>query len=190
MYEGFSIASGIVTAVANFIYMASIWNGKTTPMRGSWITWAMLDSVLFIGMLSKGTLNGQMIASTTTSIIIACMSLRWGNPGWSTLEKWCLAILPFGLLLWYVTDNAVWNIANTLTLIAIGCWPTYESMWQDPSRESRLAWTLMLVSSLLMFPAIRIWEFSQAGFAEAAQPIVWLLTQLPVMYLLWVHARR
>ena len=189
MQERFSIVSGIILLIANGIYIVSILRGKTQPTRGSWITWAVLDIVLIFGMFSKSTLNGQVLVGSLTSLVIACMSFRWGKPGWSILEKACLAVLPFGLLLWYFTNDAVWNIAITLTLIAIGCWPTYESMWEDPSRENRATWTLAFISSLVMLPAIRTWTFSADSISEWAQPIVWLVTQIPIMYLLWVHQK-
>ena len=191
MQERFSIVSGIILLIANGIYIVSILRGKTQPTRGSWITWAALDLALLAGMFDKHTLNGQVVVGTVTSSITALMSFRWGKPGWSTLrlagkkipiEKICLGTLPFGLVLWWFTRNADWNIVVSNALIAFACLPTYASMWEDPTRENRSAWTLAFISSLVLLPAIHAWTI-----ADATQPLVWLVTLIPIVYMVWLH---
>ena len=189
--QALSFLSGAILFGANLIYIISTIRGKTQPTRGSWITWAILDIAVVTGMYVQDALNGQVIAGTVTSCIVAIMSFRWGKPGWSTLrmvgkdipiEKICLWTLPFGLMLWWFTRNADWNIVVSNLLIAFACLPMYASAWEDPTRESRAAWTLMLVSSFIMIPAIPAWTI-----ADATQPIVWLTTQLPIVYMVWLH---
>ncbi|MBI4068500.1 hypothetical protein HY413_03785 [Candidatus Kaiserbacteria bacterium] len=189
--QALSFLSGAILLGANLIYIIRIWQGETKPIRGSWITWAVLDIALIAGMYIKDAVNGQVVAGTVTSSIIAGMSICWGKPGWSTLrlrskeipiEKICLWVLPFGLALWWFTRNADWNIIVSNTLIAFACLPTYASAWKDPKREDKTAWTMMLISSLVMLPAIRAWTI-----ADATQPIVWLVTQIPMVYIVWLH---
>ena len=167
--------------------------GATRPTRGSWITWATLDMVILAGMYASGTVNGQIIGGTLSSAMIMVLAcLGWGKPGWTKLEKICLAILPIGLLLWWLTTDPWWSIVISLILLTIGCWPTYESAWIDPTRESKAAWTLMLLSSLFILPtlpAIHTWTI-ETGVTVAAQPIVFFATQLPMMYLLWIRSYR
>lgn len=184
--ETLSILSGVVLGAANLIYIVSTIRGNTKPTRGSWVTWAVLDAVLLWSMYTKHVVNGQVIAGLASSAAVATLSLfpRWGKPGWTKIEKICLAAMPLGLALWWLEHDASWGIGIFLLLIAIGCLPTYESAWIDPGRESRWAWTLSFFSSVIMTCALTDWSF-----ASAAQPVVWLLTQIPMMYFVWLHKK-
>jgi len=192
MIFSLSIAAGITALLANASYIVSILRGKTQPTRGSWITWGLLDVAVLAGMHVSGTVNGQIVGGTIGSVcvmILAC--LGWGKPGWTQLEKMCLCILPVGLFLWWITDIPALSIGISLILIIVGCFPTYESAWHKPSRESRSAWTLMTISSLLMLPtlpAVYTWWSLEPGITVVAQPLVFFLTQIPMVYFVWFHS--
>lgn len=197
MHGPFATLAGICTIVASTMYIVGILRGNTKPPKGSWITWAVVDIALLIGMFSKDTSNAQIIASTVASTIVASLSLRWGRPGWLPVEKICLAILPFGLGLWWFTREANWNILISLGLITLGCLPTYQSMYANPEYENRASWTVAFIGSALMLFALppmtewfpRSWETLEMFIALVLQPLVWFGTIVPMMYLLWMRPR-
>ncbi len=190
MQNVFALAAGILLFVSLIIYIVSIVCGKTVPTRGSWVTWATVDTALIIGMYAEGTVNPQILVGAMGTIMVALLSFRYGTPTWTWLEKTSLKILPVGLLLWGVSGNARWNISISLILITIGCLPTYQSMWEKPELEDRVAWTTAFVSSIAMVLALPPITFAWEMIEVSAQPITFLLTQIPIMYLLWVRPKK
>ena len=86
---------------------------------------------------------------------------------------------------WFIwaTLDAI-AMLTSLSAIAIGTVPTLVSAWQDPSRESWLAWTIGTAASVCSVLAITEWSLS-----VAAQPIVFLAINGAVTSVLYVRPR-
>ncbi len=179
------VLSGIFSVVALVPYVRSIIKGETKPAKSTWLIWAVLDIMIFTGMLAEGTLNGQIIGVIFGTWTVVVLAMKYGIPGWTRLDKWCLSGTSFGILLWLIFNNPVWSIVVALSIMSVGSIPTFASVWHDPSRENKLAWTLVFVSSITAVMVIP----GKWTLANAAQPIVFLAISAVMMYLLHIRPR-
>ena len=157
---------------------------RTTPMKASWIIWTTLDTITLAGMIAKGTVNGQMIGTIIGAYITVGLVLKFGKSGWTKLDKRCLGGAALGITLWALTRNPVAGIATSCAVLFLGSIPTFESAWEDPSRENRAAWTLYWLSCLSALAAIPAWTI-----ADALQPITFATVETTMMVILYIRPR-
>ena len=179
-----SALSGLIFLVAYVPYVRSILKGKTKPMKASWIIWGSLDTITIAGMYFKDSLNGQIIGAIIGAWSVIILSLKYGSPGWTLLDKLCLAGAALGVILWKTFDDPVFGIVTSQIVIFLGSTPTFVSAWQDPSRENASAWILYWVSCLVALLALPAWTFE-----DAAQPICFTAIESIMMFILFIKPR-
>jgi hypothetical protein len=185
MKETFSVIAGILTVVSLIPYIRAILRKETKPAKASWLIWASLNSIILVGMFFKGSVNGQILGSVIGNWIVLVLALKRGTPGWTRIDKSCLCGAVIGIVLWKLFDDPVFGIATSLIVAFFGSIPTFVSAWKDSSRENKLAWTIVWVSCVFTIVAIPRWTV-----ADAAQPIVFLVNDTVMMYILYIHPRR
>lgn len=181
----FSVLAGVIWVIAFVPYVASIFKGKTKPMKASWLIWLTIDYITFAGMIAKHSLNGQMIGVVSGGTVVLVLALIYGDRGWSNLDRLCLGGAVFGVILWGIFRDPNFGIAVALTVGIIGSFPTYVSAWRDPSRENRAGWTLFFISCVFAIMAI-----PKITFQDVAQPIAFFVIEAIMIYILYIHARK
>lgn len=177
-----SLTAGILYVVGYIPYIHSILKGTTKPVLSSWLIFATLDIITIAGMLSKDVLSGQMIGATAGSGIIATLAFVRGTSGWKALDIVCVTGAVIGLLLWTFSGDATLSIFLNISVMFIGCIPTFVSAWKNPLHENKVTWLIQLVSCVLQVIAIPSWTL-----AGASQPIGFLLMESIMVYLVWVR---
>ena len=185
LYMALMVFSGVLSVVALVPYARSIIKGETKPAKATWLIWAILDTMVFAGMLAEGTLNGQMPGVIVGTWVVLALAMKYGTPGWTRLDKLCLGATSIGIVLWLVFNNPVWSIVVALSVMSVGSAPTFVSTWRDYTRENKLAWTLVFVSSVAAVLAIP----GKWTLANAAQPIVFLAISVVMMFLLHIKPK-
>lgn len=180
-----SVLAGALEIIGFLPYIRAILKGETKPMKASWIIWATLDAITLAGMYAENTVNGQILAAVIGASTVTVLAMRYGTPGWTTLEKYCLVGAVLGIGLWQVFGSPVLGIVTSLSLISLGSIPTFLSAWHDPSKEDRTGWTFFWLSSIAAVSAIPSWTL-----ADAAQPITFLSLISIMMYLLFLRPRK
>ncbi|MBI5045539.1 MAG: hypothetical protein HZC14_00840 [Candidatus Niyogibacteria bacterium] len=178
-----SVISGILFAAAYIPYIRTILNGKTKPAKASWIIWASLDAIIIAGMMAENSVNYQIICAFLGSSAVATLSLKYGIPGWSVLDKACFIGAILGIILWGTFNNPLFGIIISLGVMFVGSVPTFVSVWKDPSHEDRFAWTLFWLSCVVAIPAIPHWTV-----ANAAQPLTFFAIETVMMYILFIKS--
>ncbi len=176
--------SGIVMLVAFIPYVMAIIGKQTRPSKASWIVWATLDLITLAGMFAKGTVNGQIVGTTIGALSVAALSFRYGKPGWSTLDRFCIGCAGLAIVLWQVFNSPVVGLSMSLIATCIAATPTWVNAWHRPEEEDKLAWTLYWVSCVLAVIAIPSWTM-----AHAAQPMTFLAIESTMMFILFVRPR-
>ncbi|MDP3052194.1 MAG: hypothetical protein Q8N42_01665 [bacterium] len=185
MKDILSVIAGILCIIGSIPYVYAILRGKGKPTKATWFVWASLDIITLAGMFAKYSVNGQILGSAISSFVIAILSLKYGKPGWSKTDKFCLIGAGFGIGLWQIFSNPVLGIVISLGAMFIGSFPTFTSAWKDPSREDKQAWTIFLVACVCSIIAIPQWTL-----AHAAQPLVFFAITAIMMYILYIHERK
>lgn len=179
-----SVIAGVLFFVAFIPYIRAILRKETKPAKASWLIWATLDTITLLGMHNKDTLNGQIIGAVLGAWVVALLALKYGTPGWTKLDKFCLAGAILGIVLWQVFDDALFGIMISSIVVFLASFPTFISAWKDPSREDKLAWTIFWISCVCATIAIPQWTL-----ADATQPITFLAIESIMMYILYFHKK-
>jgi hypothetical protein len=173
------LISGVLGVLGFVPYILAILRGNAQPKKASWIPWGILNFIVFLGMMEKGAPLIQIGAITLGSWIVAGLSLKYGKPGWSKLDKFCLASAVLAIGAWKLLGDSNFGIGISLVGLFVSGLPTWESAWKTPEKENRAAWIMFATSSLLALLAI-----STFTMARAAQPIEFLLNQAVTVLLL------
>lgn len=184
MKETLSILAGLLFVAAFVPYIRAILRKETKPAKASWLIWASLDTITLVGMFFKHSVNGQIIGAVFGAWTVAALALKYGTPGWTKLDKFCLGSAVLGIVFWQVFGDPVFGIATSLGVILIGSIPIFTSAWKDPSRENKLAWTIFWISCVCAVIAIPRWTL-----AGAAQPITFFVIETIMIYILFVRPR-
>lgn len=179
-----SILSGIVFIVGYVPYIRAILQGQTKPQKASWIIWEALNVIVLAGMYSKHAVNGQIVAVTIGTAVIALLSLKYGKPGWTILDRLCLVGAGLAIVLWQVFDSPTIAILTCLVASLTGAVPTFVNVWHRPGEENKVAWTLYWVSCVMAVIAAPSWSL-----VDAAQPLTFFTIETIVMFLLFVKPR-
>ena len=185
IYKFFSVVSGIVFASAFVPYIIAIVKRETKPVISSWVIWATLDTIAFVAMWVKETINGQIAAAVILSWSVVVLAMIFGEKGWTRLDKACLAVASLGVILWLAFNNAVFGIIASQSAIFIGSIPTFRHALKKPAEENKLAWFLYWLSCP---PAVYA-AMQQASFEALAQPINFLIIESIMVYLLFFKKR-
>lgn len=184
MHKLLGITAGILFLVAFAPYILAIVRNQTKPARASWIIWACLDSITIAALYQEEAINGQLIGAVTGAWIIVILAFIYGTPGWSKLDVFCLVGAAFGIGLWWYLQSPLAGAIVSLSVVFIGAIPTFVSAWKDPSKEDKLAWFIFWLSCVFAVAAIPRWTI-----ADAMQPLVFLLIESIMVYLLFIWPR-
>jgi hypothetical protein len=176
-----SVIAGLLFIVGFVPYIRAILRKEAKPAKASWIIWASVDSITLAGMFVENTVNGQILGAVVGAWVVVAFALKFGSPGWTKLDKFCLGGAILGIMLWKIFNNPVLGIMTSLCVIFIGSIPTFVSAWKDPSREDKLAWTIFWGSCVLAVIAIPKWTL-----ADAAQPITFFVIETIMIYIIYV----
>ena len=135
-------------------------------------------------MIAKHSVNGQIIGAVLGGWSIVFLALKYGTPGFSRLDKFCLGGAILGIVLWKVSGNATFGLMTSLIVVVIGSIPTFVSAWNNPSKEDKVAWTIFELSCVVAMFAIPTFTL-----ADAAQPITFLLIETIMVSLVYLRPR-
>lgn len=177
------IAAGIIGFLAFVPYIIETLSHKTKPNKATWIIWAVLGIIIAASYWSAGARDSAWtpIAYALGILVVAGLSLKYGEEGWTSLDKACLLGAGCGLLLWALTSDAALALYFTISVDAIGAIPTIKKAYERPQSESRAAWALFLAANSLNILAIGSWTL-----AEASYPVYVLVLSMAMCALVFI----
>ena len=183
MKEILSVLAGVLYIIGFIPYILAILRQETKPAKASWLIWASLNTIICVGMWLEDTVNGQILGALIGAWVVAALALRYGTPGWTKFDKFCLggAALGIGLLAF---ASPVLSMMISLIVAFIGSMPTFASAWHNPDRENKLAWTIFWVSGVCAIIAIPHWTL-----ANAAQPITFFTIDAIITGIVYLRPR-
>jgi len=180
-----SVVAGLLFLAGFVPYIIAIFRGETKPAKASWVIWASLDTITLVGMYASTAVNGQIVGAMLGGWVVVALGIKYGKPGWTKLDVFCLVGAVIGIVLWQVFSNPVLAILTSQCVVFIGSIPTFVSAWQDPSKEDRTAWTIFWLSCVAAVISIPSWTLQ-----DAAQPITFFTIECVMMYLLYLKPRK
>lgn len=162
------LTAALLVVVSEVIYIRSIY--KADPMTGSvtrpsrstfWI-WTVVQGMMAASYIASGEgfAAGLSVAYALCFLVIAVISLRKGYSQWSRLDTSCVVGVGVITLVWIISRDPFLTLAASIGTDLIGAIPTMSKARVEPASESRLAWTLTVVATLINFGAVSAWGAS------------------------------
>lgn len=157
------LGAGILSLAAFVPYVISTIRKPTTrPNRATWWIWLLVGILITLGDYSEGVRAGMWlpISYIVGPAVLAVVSLRHGEGGWTRLDRWCLlgAILSVGF--WVLTRDPLGALLINILLDALGALPTIKKSFKNPEAEDPIFWYLAFAASVLNLFAIERFSFS------------------------------
>ncbi len=186
MHDIASIAgklAGIISLSAFFPYILSILRKETKPNRASWIIWAIVSSIIALSYREAGASYAFLapVGYVVGSTIVSILSIRNGVGGWTPFDRRCLIGAAISLVLWRIFNSPISALLINLFINFLGTLPTIRKAWYQPKTESKIAWVLFSLGTIVNLFAVEKWTFSMAVYPVSMVFIVGIV----VVLVLW-----
>ncbi|MEM8555766.1 MAG: hypothetical protein AAGF71_13190 [Pseudomonadota bacterium] len=151
------IAAGLLSGLAYLPYIRDTYLGRTTPHQSTWVIWSLLATLAFFAQVHEGAVASLWFAGVQAvgTVTVAVLSLR--NGFGSHPNRWDDTVLVgagIGLLIWYHTDNAIYALAISIVISALGGTVMVAKTRADPHSETLITWVLALIASVCAVAAV------------------------------------
>ncbi|MES2214358.1 MAG: hypothetical protein V4465_03170 [Patescibacteria group bacterium] len=184
IHKMLGVLSGLMLLYAFYPYLKAIVRGETSPRKATWLVWAAGDTIALAGQIAQHKVSGLLVGAVIGASATFFLSLWHGEKGWNGRDRICLMLSGFAIATWMYFGESNIGIALSLVALLIAAWPTYVSAWYRPENESKKGWIIFNLSSLIGVLAIPHWTFG-----DAAPAIVFLIIDVPMLYLLFIRPR-
>lgn len=154
------VVLGIAAVGLNLIafgpYIFDIIRGKTKPHLYSWLIWALITGIVFIGQHAEGAGAGAWVTGITTCInfVICLLAFKWGTSDITLSDKICLASALAILVLWMISDSMLLSIVLVTIVDVLAFVPTIRKILKAPHQETFITYPLSSIRCLLGLMAI------------------------------------
>jgi hypothetical protein len=165
--------AGVISLVAFIPYVLATLRGKTRPNRASWWIWTVVGSMLGASYYSSGADHTIWVPVSYIigPFVIAILSLKYGEGGWTRFDRACLLGAGASALMWWLFSSPLVALCINIVIDVMGALPTIRKSYREPEGEDRTAWTLFSVGNTVNLLAIEEWTF-----AIAVYPVYMFLT--------------
>lgn len=175
------IGTLILSLISPIFYTKSMLSGQAKPHRVTrLIVWlAAVAGVL--GVIHSPNLAGVIFAGIffARATYLLIMSGLYGVGGSSRLDRYCLAIAVFALLIYWATGSGLLAITFGILADLIGYIPTFVKTWRDPKSEDPFFFSIEGLASFLA--VIAIWQIR----VDILFPIYFVLCSAAVVALIY-----
>jgi len=146
----FGFISALLSVCAFIFYIKNIFTSETRPQRASWLIWSVLSSIAFGSQIYEGAtislwFAGIQVAGTITVFLL---SIRRGQGAFCTgSDAGVLVLAAGGIVLWALTDTAVYALAITISVSLLGGVVTVRKAYQHPATETFSTWMICCIAS-------------------------------------------
>ncbi len=139
-----TIASILFGVVGNALYIRSVVRGATKPHVFTWLSFFIIDIIIFAVQLTHGGGLGAWVtfASVVAIFIICILALKRGEKN-ITLSDWIsFAAALAGIVLWRVMGDPLAAVVLLTATNTIATIPTIRKSYAKPFEESISLWSL------------------------------------------------
>ncbi|KKU67924.1 MAG: putative RNA methylase [Parcubacteria group bacterium GW2011_GWA2_47_16] len=171
--EIIGIVSGLLALSSYFFYIPAILKGDTKPNRASWWIWGGVGVLIVASYYVSGARSTIWVplSEAIGPAIIALLSIKYGEGGWTRLDRWCLVGAGIGTFLWWFTNSALVGLVVYLFIDLMAVIPTIKKSFHRPEHEDKKAWGLAFGGQLLNLLAVE-----KAAFSILLYPIYMIIT--------------
>lgn len=130
--------AALLAAASAYAYIRDIFRGNTKPHVYTWLIWAIVTVIAFLGQWVSGAGAGSWATgvSAVITITVLLLSLRYGTTDITTFDKICLALSLLAIAPWLLAKNILLSVVLATVIDVIGFFPTMRKTWNAPRSES------------------------------------------------------
>ena len=170
MLSGTSFVSGLIAGVISFaahvLYIVTTVQRKTKPNRATWWIFTIVALIVLASYYSAGARDTIWIPVSYAlgALIIALLSLRYGEGGWTTLDRICIFGAGVSIILWWLFTAPLLALFTNILVNLFGLLPTIRKSYLRPRGENLFAWELDFFASVINLFAVERWAFAIAVY--------------------------
>lgn len=159
-------AAGAISLFGFVPYLTSVVRGRTRPSIATWWIWTLVGCLIVVSYYAAGARTSiwTPVSYVIGPLVIALVSLRYGDRGWSRFDRMCVLGAGLSLLLWALSGTPIVALLFNIAIDLLGALPTVRKTWVAPESEDRLSWAIFLVANTLNLLAVAPWTFANASY--------------------------
>lgn len=166
LWGAVSVAIGLLGFT---LYFRSIYRGVTKPHVFTWISFALLDGIVFAAQDVKGAGAGSWAAALGACMCtaVALTALRVGHVRIVRSDWVAFAGAILGIVLWASTSDPLWAVVFSTGVNLIAIYPTARKSYADPMSESITVWSIDIFRYFFSLFALESFNLTTALFPAA-----------------------
>ena len=163
------VVSVLLMVVGGYTYLRDTLKGITKPNRVSWFMWALAP---LISMGAASSTDADMWASSRViiggivpaSVFVASFVNK--NSYWklNRFDLGCGLLSLVALIFWIGAASPLIAILLASAANVFASIPTFFKAWHYPETESKTIFVLSFISSIIIIPAIPVWNIENSAF--------------------------
>ena len=155
------LIAGILSLLAYIPYVMDTVARRTQPCRATWLIWMVLASISGASNLYEGAgatmiFIGVQVAGTA---VVFGLSLTRGSGHYFSVKNVLILLAAgVGLIAWYVTDSAVYALAISISISALGGASTIWKAFRDPKSETLSTWVISTIAAALGIVSVGVFD--------------------------------
>lgn len=181
MKETLGLIAVALTIIGHLPYITDIFKGKTRPHIFTWVVWAIVTVLAFIGQWQKGGGAGSWTTGVTgvITIFIAILAVRNGSKDITRTDKICFIAALISIIPWYLTKDPTLSII-IITLIDVFAFiPTVRKTIKNAGTETLFTYALNILRHGLSVVAL-----ANYNIATYLYPIALLIMNLVMTFII------
>src|SRR3989344_7555363 len=160
--SSWGIAAVIVATFSHILYIKAIVVRQTKPSRVTWSIWSILGIIIAVSYYLSGATATLWVpvGEAVWYIIIALLSIKYGQGGWTPVDRLALIGAMTCGLFWYFTGSVVIALTAAIGVDFMAAIPTIHKSYKASGSENRRAWVFTCISSTFNLIAINRFSFS------------------------------
>lgn len=170
MLLDFTSISGLIAGALSFtaylLYIFTTLWGKTRPNRATWWILTAVGCIILASYYSAGARDTIWVPVSYIlgPLIVALLSLRYGDGGWTRFDRFCLYGAGVSIILWWFFSSPVLALLTNILIDFLGLLPTVRKAYLRPEGEDRIAWALEFSANAINLFAVGEWIFAIAVY--------------------------
>lgn len=182
--ELFGVIAIILTFIAFFPYIRSIFQKKTKPHVFSWIIWGSTTFIVFLAQFADKGGAGAWVTGVSGIITLYIAILAYIKRSDISITRidWLFFMLAMiSLPFWYLTSNPLWAVVILTIVDILGFGPTIRKAHAQPFEENLIFYILFVPRNIIAIAALEHYSLTTVLF-PIVTAVACLLLVLMVVY--------
>ena len=146
-----------LTFIALYPYIFDIFRGKTKPHVFTWLVWAIVTILVFLGQWQKGGGPGSWTTGVTgiLTIFIALISIKKGSKDITKLDVVMFVGALLGIIPWLLIKDPTLSVVILTIIDVLAFVPTIRKTNNNPESETFVSYVLHAIRHSLSIVALK-----------------------------------